>query len=144
FAAGDLDRRALTELGEQPSGVLLWRLIAPDLRPIELEEVHAHIWALPREPRDRDGAAAGNPDDRRLRHRPGQIANSATGPQRPAERARSLRVDPDTAARAKHLHRTVKRPPDPRPTLDRDLAQPGKVGTQRLVLPPPGLHQPPD
>ena len=120
------------------------RLVGPDLWPIELEEVHAHVRALPRKPRDRDGAIAGNPDDRRLRHRPGQIADSATGPQHPAERARALRVDPDTSAAAELRNRTVKRRRIARPTLDRDLAHPGQDGTEQLVLPHRGLRQRPD
>src|SRR3954447_1765668 len=100
--------------------------------------------ARPRKPWDRDGAAAGNPDDRRRRHRPGQIANSATGPQRPAERARALRVDPDTSAPAELLDRTVKRPDIARPTLDRDLTHPCKDPTEQLVAPHRGLRQRPD
>src|SRR3954468_17223390 len=47
FAARDLDRRALAELGEQARPVVLRGLIAPDLRPIEFEEVHGHTRALP-------------------------------------------------------------------------------------------------
>src|SRR3954469_14335086 len=143
FAAGDLDRCPLAELGEQPSRVVLRGLVVPDLRPIELEEVHADMRALPREPRDRDGAAAGNTDDRRLRYCPGQVADSAPGPQRPAERARSLWVDPDTSSPAELLDRTVKRQRVGGPALDRDLAPPGQDGAEQLVLPHRGLRQRP-
>src|SRR3954471_23408284 len=134
FAARDLDRCALAELGEQPCPVVLRGLIAPDLGLIELEEVHADVRALPRKPRDRDGAAAGNPDDRRLRHRPGQIADPATGPQHPAEGARAFGIDPDASAPPELLDRTVERRRIAGPTLDRDLAHPGKDSAEQLVL----------
>src|SRR5215212_421185 len=72
------------------------------------------------------------------------MADPAPGPKRPAERARSLWIDPDTSAPAELLDRTVKRRRIAGPALNRDLAHPGQDGTEQLVLPHRGLRQRPD
>ena len=144
LAARDLDWCALTELGEQSGAVLLRRFLERDRRSVELEEFHLHLRARSGKPRDRDGAVAGNSDDRRLGHRPRQVADAATGPQCPAQRACPLGIDPDTCAAAEFLDRAVERSGVAGPTLDRDLTHAGQDRAEQLVLPHRGLRQRPD
>ena len=96
------------------------------------------------EPRDHDCPAAPNSDDRRLGHRPRQVADAAAGSQHPAERAcalgvRSRCMRPCGAPRSRG--RAPPESPDPRSIG----IWPIPVRTvPSLVLPHRGLRQCPE